>query len=109
MVKTDLGTQNVNGLTAQGTMTTRTIPAGAMGNEKPIVSTSETWYSPDLQTMISSKFSDPRAGQSAFALTNIQTSADASLFQVPAGYTITDAPQGARGQLRRNGPPPPQE
>jgi len=114
-VKADLGTQMVNGVNALGTSHTRTIPAGAMGNAKPIVSTSETWYSPELQTVISAKFADPRSGQSNFALTNIQTSADPSLFQVPAGYTISDAPQGPgmRGQFRRGGgpppPPPPQE
>jgi len=111
LVKADLGTQMVNGVNAQGTSTTRTIPAGAMGNAKPIVSTSEVWYSSDLQTVISSKFSDPRGGDSVMALTNIQKTADPSLFQVPAGYTVTDAPKGGRGQFGRMGmpPPPPQE
>lgn len=109
VAKADLGTQMVNGLNSQGTSITHTIPAGAMGNAKPIISTSETWYSPELQTVISAKFADPRSGQSNFALTNIQTSADPSLFQVPSGYTITDAPQGPRGQFRRPGGPPPQE
>ncbi len=106
-VKTDMGTQVVNNVNAQGTSTTRTIPAGTMGNEKPIVSTSETWYSADLQTVVAAKFTDPRSGQSSFALTNIQKTADPSLFQVPAGYTITDAPKGPRGQFERGGPPPP--
>ena len=78
-----------------------------MGNEKPIVSTSETWYSADLQTVVAAKFTDPRSGRSSFALTNIQKTADPSLFQVPAGYTITDAPKGPRGQFERGGPPPP--
>ena len=32
---TDLGTQVVNGVNAQGKSTTRTIPAGAMGNAQP--------------------------------------------------------------------------
>ena len=110
MVKADLGAQAVNGVTAQGTSITRTIPAGAMGNARPLVSTSETWYSAELQTVISAKFTDPRSGQLNFALTNIQTSAEPSLFQVPAGYTITEAPRGPRGEFRRgDGPPPPQE
>ena len=106
VVKADLGTQMVNGVSAQGRSTTRTVPAGAMGNVKPIVSTSETWYSNDLQTVVSSKFSDPRGGDSVFALTNIQKTADPSLFQIPAGYTVTDAPRGGRGQFGRMGPPP---
>ncbi len=111
VVKSDLGQQLVNGVNAQGNSTTRTIPAGAIGNTKPIVSTNEIWYSPDLQTVVSSKFNDPRGGQSVFALTNIQKSADPSLFQVPAGYTVTDAPKG-RGQFghgKMPPPPPPQE
>jgi hypothetical protein len=107
MVKSDLGTQTVNGVTAQGTMHTRTIPAGSMGNAKPLVSTSETWYSPDLQVVISAKYSNPRAGDSLYALTNIQTSADASLFQVPAGFAVTDAPQRPRMRFGGQGNPPP--
>ncbi len=105
-VKADLGVQMINGVNAQGRSTTRTVPAGAMGNAKPIVSTSETWYSNDLQIVVSSKFSDPRGGDSVFALTNIQKTADPSLFQVPAGYTITDAPKGGRGEFGHMGPPP---
>ncbi len=95
-VENDLGTQNVNGVNAQGKSVTHTVPAGAMGNAQPIVSTSETWYSPDLQIPISAKNNDPRFGQSTYALTNIQRGEPAaSLFQVPSDYTIKDAP--ARG------------
>lgn len=114
-VKADLGLQLINGVNAQGNSVTRTIPAGAMGNAKPLVSTSEVWYSPDLQTVISAKFTDPRAGESMFALTNIQKTADPSLFQVPAGYTVKDAARGGgRGEFGHGGgdsppPPPPQD
>jgi hypothetical protein len=59
--------------------------------------------------VISATHSDPRSGQSTFALTNIQTTADPSLFQVPAGYTVTDATPGPRGQFGRRPGPPPQE
>ena len=48
---TSLGTQTINGVQAEGTRTTRTIPAGAIGNANPIVITNERWYSPDLQTV----------------------------------------------------------
>jgi len=93
--ESDLGTQNINGVTAQGKTITHTIPAGEMGNAKPIVSTSETWYSPDLQIPVMAKHSDPRSGSSVFTLTNIQRGAPpASLFQVPSDYTIQDAPAG---------------
>jgi hypothetical protein len=107
VVETDLGTQTVNGVTAQGKSITRTIPAGQIGNAQAIVSTSENWYSPDLQIVVSSKRTDPRMGQSTYSVTNIQrTEPNASLFQVPAGYTVKDAPawRGPGG-----GPPPPEQ
>jgi hypothetical protein len=94
-VESDLGTQNINGVTVQGKSIVHTIPAGEMGNAKPIVSTSETWYSPDLQIPVMAKHSDPRSGSSIYTLTNIQRGdPPASLFQVPSDYTIEDAPAG---------------
>jgi len=84
-----LGTQTINGVLAEGTRTTRTIPAGAIGNMKPIVITVERWYSPDLLTVVKMERNDPRMGQTTFQLTNIQRQEpDASLFQVPADYTV---------------------
>lgn len=91
-IKTDLGTQNVEGVPAQGTRVTRTIPAGQFGNEMPMVITTETWYSPDLKVLVMSKSSDPRMGDTTYTLTNIQRSEpDPSLFQVPDGYTVREA------------------
>lgn len=91
-VKTDLGTQNIEGVSAHGTRVTRTIPAGQFGNEMPMVITTETWYSPDLKVLVMSKSSDPRMGDTTYTLTNIQRSEpDPSLFQVPEGYTVKEA------------------
>jgi len=89
-VKTEsLGTQMIGGVTAQGTRITRTIPAGQVGNQAPIVTTIERWYSPELQTEVMSKRVDPQFGEITFQLTNIiRTEPDASLFQVPPNYTI---------------------
>ena len=110
IVTSDLGTQVVNGVNAQGKSTTHTIPAGQMGNAQPLVSTIETWYSPDLQVIVASKRNDPISGQSNYALTNIQRAApNASLFQVPSDYTIQDEPKGRGhgfGSGGRPGPPP---
>jgi hypothetical protein len=86
---TSLGTQTISGVQAEGTRTTRTIPAGAMGNEKPIVITFERWYSADLQTAVKTTRSDPRMGETVMQLTEIKRAEpDATLFQVPADYTI---------------------
>ena len=90
-VTTSLGTQLINGVNAEGTRYTRTIPAGAVGNDKPIVITNEQWYSSDLQTVVMSKRSDPRMGETVFQLTNVQrTEPDPSLFQVPADFAVKE-------------------
>lgn len=94
--KEDLGTQQVNGVAAQGTRITRTIPANTIGNQLPIVSVTETWYSPDLQIMVQTKHDDPRFGESTMSLKNIQKGEPPSdLFEVPADYTVTEGPKMA--------------
>ncbi|HXU83709.1 MAG TPA: hypothetical protein VN914_20085 [Polyangia bacterium] len=89
----DLGTQVMEGVRVQGTRTTATIPAGAIGNERPIVSVSERWYSPDLGVVVMSKHSDPRLGTTTYKLTNVvRNDPDAALFQVPADYAVKEDP-----------------
>lgn len=83
----DLGMQVIEGVNAQGTRTTRTIPAGEIGNDQPIHIVTEVWTSPELKTIVMSKRSDPRSGEQTFRLTNIMRSEpDASLFTVPADF-----------------------
>ncbi len=91
--KVDLGTQTIEGVPAQGTRVTRTLPAGVVGNEKPLVITTETWYSPDLKVLVMSKAEDPRMGATTYRLTDIQRAEPpADLFEIPADYTIKDQP-----------------
>jgi hypothetical protein len=88
-----LGTQSVNGVTAQGTKTTMTIPTGQIGNDRPIQVVSERWFSTDLQMMVKSSNSDPRLGETTYNLTNInQAAPDPSLFQLPADYSVVQGP-----------------
>jgi hypothetical protein len=104
-----LGAQTIDGVVAEGTRTTRTIPAGEIGNEKPITIVSERWYSADLQMDIKSTHSDPRFGDTTYTLTSIQRTEPApSLFAVPSDYTIE---QGHPGKFQMNvlPPPPPPE
>ena len=93
-VKTEsLGRQTIEGVPADGTRTTFTIPAGQMGNEQAIQIVTERWYSPDLQTVVLSKRSDPRMGETVTRLTNISRSEPSpTMFQVPADYKVTDNP-----------------
>jgi hypothetical protein len=92
-VKTDLGTQTIEGVAARGTRLTRTIPVGQIGNAEPITITTETWYSPDLKVLVMSKSSDPRIGDTTYTLTNIQRSEPSpTLFQPPDDYVVKDQP-----------------
>jgi hypothetical protein len=97
--KDDLGLQTINGVGAQGTRYTHTIAAGQMGNDKPIIVTSERWYSPDLQIVVKTTRNDPRFGETTYALTSIQRQDPAAtLFAVPADYTVQAAKHGPGGR-----------
>ena len=86
-----LGKQTIEGVEAEGTRVTFTIPAGKIGNERPIVTVNERWYSPELQAIVMSKNSDPRMGETTYRLTNIvRSEPDPSLFQVPSDYTVKE-------------------
>jgi len=49
---------------------TRTIPAGQIGNQFAIVTTSERLYSPELDVVLQETHSDPRFGTSTYRLSN---------------------------------------
>jgi hypothetical protein len=98
MTVDDLGTQVVNGVSAQGVRTTNTIPAGTVGNDRDLKTVVERWVSTDLHVLVKSVTTDSRSGPTNYDLTNLVLgSPDASLFQVPAGYTIQEGGRGARG------------
>lgn len=83
----DLGTRDFEGVSAEGTRRTTIIPAGAIGNERPIETVYERWYSKDLGMVVYSKNTDPRFGEQIYRLTNIiRSEPDPSLFAVPTEY-----------------------
>jgi hypothetical protein len=98
----DLGTKTIEGLEARGTRTTVTIPAGEMGNEKPLAIVTERWYSPELSTVVMSRHSDPRMGETTFRLTQVSRGEpDRSLFEVPADYTVKEGGPGHVVKIER--------
>ena len=111
-------TVNVNGVSAnvstEWTRITRMIAAGDIGNDKPIQVVSERWYSREFQIVVKSTRSDPRFGTTTYAVTDIQTKPepDASLFTIPADYTVKEGGPGPN-MMYRHGfgkevlPPPP--
>jgi len=104
--KEDLGTQMVEGVNAVGTRTTVTIPAGQIGNERAIEIVDERWFSPDLQTTVMTRHSDPRSGEVVYRLTNInRTEPDHSLFEVPADYTLREESEPMRFRFEKPAKP----
>ena len=86
-----LGNQEIEGVQAEGKRVTETIPAGKIGNERPIEIVNETWYSPELQLTVMSRHSDPRTGDVTYKLTHVDRSEPpATLFQVPADYKLQE-------------------
>ncbi len=85
------GSQTMEGVVVNGVRTTRTIPAGQVGNDRLISIVTEVWTSTDLRTIVSSKRNDPRMGEQTFRLTNIvRAEPDPSLFAVPSDFKIID-------------------
>jgi hypothetical protein len=90
-VKEELGQKAIEGIMAEGSRTTTTIPAGKIGNAQAIKVVSEQWFSPDLQVIIMTRHADPRSGETLYRLTNIiRGEQERSLFEVPADYTIQE-------------------
>ena len=90
----DLGTRVIEGFTVTGTRTSFTIPAGRIGNDKPMVTTSETWFSDDLKMVLLSTSESPESGKHVHKIVNIHIGdPDPLLFQVPADFTVRETPQ----------------
>jgi hypothetical protein len=79
-----LGIRTIEGLICEGIRRTTTIPAGAVGNERPITTVTERWFSRELQILVVSRISDPRFGETSYRVTKIlRTEPPESLFEAP--------------------------
>ncbi len=98
-----LGTKMIEGVSAVGTRTTITIPAGQIGNERDIVITNERWYSPDLQMTVMTRSTDPRMGETVYRITNVSRSEPMpSLFEVPSDYKTIEPGPTARKVITKD-------
>jgi len=87
----DLGKQSVGGLETVGTRETTIIPAGTIGNNSPLLSKREFWFSPRLGVNLISKRQDPLSGTQNFEVSDIALGdPDAKLFEVPSGFRVLD-------------------
>jgi hypothetical protein len=88
----DLGARMIEGVEAKGVKITRTIPAGQIGNDRPIEIVFERWTSEELGLDVMTKRSDPRFAETTYRLTNLQrTEPLPGLFEPPPDYTVEEA------------------
>ncbi len=91
LTRENLGSDVIDGLNVVGTRETVTINAGVLGNNQPLVSTREFWYSPDLQVNLSVLRKDPREGTQDIHVADLSRSEpDPAIFRIPAGYSVQD-------------------
>ncbi|MBB5317792.1 hypothetical protein [Tunturibacter empetritectus] len=91
----DLGLSNSNGVDTIGYRETTTLNPGVLGNDLPMVSTREFWYSAKLGINLISKVDDPSSGRQSFSATELTTSEpDPRYFVVPEGYKVVDRRKG---------------
>lgn len=88
----DLGITTIQGVRARGRRFTRTTPAGAMGNDQPMVHTQEDWFTTGdnpRELNIRHVDEDPESGKSTTELESLSLEEpDLSIFQPPEGYEI---------------------
>jgi hypothetical protein len=92
-----LGERKVGGETVTGSRVEATIPAGAMGNERPVKMSAEQWYGKDLQVVVEATYRDPRTGETRYRLREIlRDEPDAKLFRVPETRATPALPRSPR-------------
>lgn len=88
----NLGEKMILGFLTTGTRVITTLPAGQIGNDRPIDIVSEQWFSPELELVMRSLHRDPWAGEFITTVTKISRGDQAAaLFEVPESYKVIDA------------------
>jgi hypothetical protein len=82
-----LGTRTIEGVIAEGTRTTTTFHAGAVGNSSPKSLTIETWDSEELNVSVLTRSSN---GYSTWLANLSRAEPDPTRFQPPVDYTVVD-------------------
>jgi hypothetical protein len=85
----DLGDATIQGVEAHGQRWTSTTPVGAIGNDQPIVHTTETWSAKGLHLVVRNLSDDPQQGKDDLELVKLDKGEpDPALFQFPDGYEV---------------------
>jgi hypothetical protein len=87
----DLGHNNLSGIDTIGYREITTLNPGVFGNDQPMITTREFWYSPQLGINILSTLDSPQAGKQTFTARDSSTSEpEAHFFALPEGFTVQD-------------------
>jgi hypothetical protein len=88
-VREDLGMQTFEGVQAKGTRITRTTAVGAIGNDRPLVKTTETWRALSFGIIVHEVTDDPQMGKRTKEMTQFSSREPyTASFQPPEGYEI---------------------
>jgi len=86
-----LGTQNFQGVLAEGIRNTQTIPVGDQGNALPLIIVTENWNSTELGIAMKQVIDDPRRGRTVVEVEELnQGDPPPSIFMPPEGYEIKE-------------------
>ena len=89
ILRESLGKKQMDGLEVDGIRETQTVKAGVNGNNKPLVTTRETWYSPQLQIYLSVMVTDPFGATKKVEATDLKLGEPGEeWFAIPEGYRI---------------------
>lgn len=90
----DLGTSQIEGFTVQGTRSTHIMTAGMIGNDQPIATITERWFSTEFKMDLVNISDNPEAGKHVRKLVNIHAGEpDPLLFQIPPDFKVKQIPQ----------------
>lgn len=96
--RVDLGHEQKAGMDAVGTRETLTLATDVDGNNRPMISRKEIWYSPALQINLSSTRYSPKTGTDVLTVGEINLGEPpAALLSLPAGYRLVDERTAAGG------------
>jgi hypothetical protein len=90
-IKEKLPDQEIAGLKATGTRTTKLIPAGSPGVKETVTVVEELWLSPLYRMPLMRVYDDPRTGRLVVKVLRLEPGEpDARLFKPPADYELID-------------------
>ena len=84
-----LGVKTIEGVVAEGTRSSYTVPAGQDHNDQPIVVVHESWYCREFKIVILETNEDPRSGSTRNELVDIvRGEPDVGQYRPPTDYVV---------------------